>query len=158
MQWLLDQKPIDYYRVAVNSISGGKIVASRAIFQAQGEVNPFVIFLAIPALFVAIAAAWYERDRVAALGAAWCVGTFAVLLIQADAFDRISYIYYIVLVMPGIYMVTAQLFSPSRVPRAATVGWVVALDLQLHQPVPGQEPQRPLTAPARRRSRLPRPR
>jgi dolichyl-phosphate-mannose-protein mannosyltransferase len=127
LQWLLDQKPIDYYRVAVNSISGGKIVASRAIFQARGEVNPFVIFLAIPALFVAIASAWYERDRVAALGAAWCVGTFAVLLIQADAFDRLSYIYYIVLVMPGIYMVTAQLFSPSRVPRAATVGWVVAL-------------------------------
>jgi dolichyl-phosphate-mannose-protein mannosyltransferase len=127
LQWLLDQKPIDYYRVAVNSISGGKIVASRAIFQARGEINPFVIFLAIPALFVAIASAWYERDRVAALGAAWCVGTFVPLLIQADAFDRISYVYYILLVMPGIYMVTAQLFSPSRVPRAATVGWVVAL-------------------------------
>ena len=27
-QWLLDQKPIEYYRIAVNSVAGGKTVAS----------------------------------------------------------------------------------------------------------------------------------
>ena len=70
-QWLLDQKPIDYSRVAVNSLTGGHIVASRAVFAARGEINPFIIMLAIPALFTAIAAAWYERDEIAALGAAW---------------------------------------------------------------------------------------
>jgi hypothetical protein len=126
-QWLVDQVPIDYARVAVNSISGGKIVASQALFAAKGEINPFVIFLAIPALLAAIAAAWYERDRVAALGAAWCLGTFIPFVIQATVFDRISYLYYMLLVMPGIYLVTARLFSPSRVPRAATLGWVLAL-------------------------------
>jgi predicted membrane-bound dolichyl-phosphate-mannose-protein mannosyltransferase len=126
-QWLLDQKPIDYYRVAINSVAGGKTVASRTVFEAIGEVNPFIIFLAIPALFAAIAAAWYERDRVAALGAAWCVGTFIPLVIEAEAFDRISYLYYVLLVMPGVYLITARLFSPSRVPRAATLGWAVAL-------------------------------
>jgi dolichyl-phosphate-mannose-protein mannosyltransferase len=126
-QWLLDQTPIDYARVAVNSIVGGKLVASRSVFDAMGEINPFVIFLAIPALFAAIAAAWYERDQVAALGAAWCLGTFIPFLIQDVAFDRISYLYYMLLVMPGIYLVTARLFSPSRVPRAATLGWALAL-------------------------------
>jgi len=126
-QWLLDKNPIDYYRVAVNSLSGGKIVASRSVFYAQGEINPFIIFLAIPALFAAVGAAWYERDRVAALGAAWCVGTFIPLLIQADAFNRISYLYYMLIVMPGVYLVTARLMSPRRVPRVATVGWVLAL-------------------------------
>jgi dolichyl-phosphate-mannose-protein mannosyltransferase len=126
-QWLLDKNPIDYYRVAVNSVSGGKIVASRAVFYAQGEINPFIIFLAIPALFAAIGAAWYERDRIAALGAAWCVGTFIPLLIQADVFDRISYLYYMLIVMPGVYLVTARLMSPRRVPRIATVGWAMVL-------------------------------
>ncbi len=29
--------------------------------------------------------------------------------------------------MPGVYLVTARLFSPSRVPRAVTLGWAVAL-------------------------------
>ena len=126
-QWLVNQTPIDYARVAVNSVSGGKIVASRAVFDARGEVNPFIIFLAIPALFSALAAAWYERDRVAAVGAAWCVGTFGVFVIQADGFDRISYLYYMLLVLPGVYMLGARLFSPGRAPRAATVGWAVAL-------------------------------
>jgi dolichyl-phosphate-mannose--protein O-mannosyl transferase len=126
-QWLLDQKPIDYSRVAVNSLSGGHIVASRAVFAARGEINPFIILLAMPALLAAVAAAWYERDEIAAIGAAWCLGTFAVFVIQADLFDRISYLYYMLLVLPGIYLVTARLFSPGRVPRAATLGWAVAL-------------------------------
>jgi 4-amino-4-deoxy-L-arabinose transferase-like glycosyltransferase len=126
-QWLVDQVPIDYARVAANSVAGGQTVASHALFAARGEINPFVIFLAIPALFVAIAAAWYERDQVAALGAAWCLGTFIPFVIQASVFHRISYLYYMLLVMPGIYLVTARLFSPSRVPRAATLGWAVAL-------------------------------
>jgi predicted membrane-bound dolichyl-phosphate-mannose-protein mannosyltransferase len=126
-QWLLNQKPIDYSRVAVNSSSGAKIVASRAVFAARGEINPFVILLAVPALFAAVAGAWYERDRVAALGAAWCVGTFVPFVIQAQILGRISYLYYMLIVLPGIYLVTARMFSPTRIPRAATVGWVVAL-------------------------------
>jgi 4-amino-4-deoxy-L-arabinose transferase-like glycosyltransferase len=126
-QWLVNKVPIDYARVAVNSVSGGKIVASRATFDAVGEISPAIIFLAIPALFAALTAAWYERDRLAALGAAWTVGTFLVFVVQADGFDRISYLYYMLLVMPGLYLITARLFSPSRVPRAATLGWAVAL-------------------------------
>ncbi len=126
-QWLLDQKPIDYYRVAVNSVAAGKTVASRAVFDAQGEINPFIIFVALPTLGAALGAAWHERDRVAALGAAWCVGTFVPFVIQADGFDRISYLYYMLLVMPGVYIVAARFFSPRHVPRLATIGWVVAL-------------------------------
>jgi 4-amino-4-deoxy-L-arabinose transferase-like glycosyltransferase len=126
-QWLVNQVPIDYARVAVNSVAGGKTVASAALFAAKGEMNPFIIFLAIPALIAALGAAWRERDRVAALGAAWCVGTFVPFVIQASVFDRISYIYYMLLVMPGIYIVTARLFSPSRITRAATAGWAIAL-------------------------------
>lgn len=126
-QWLLNKNPIDYYRVAVNSVANGKIIATRSVFEAVGEINPFIIFLAIPGVLAATVAAWFERDRVAALGAAWCVGTFVPLVIQADAFDRISYLYYMLIVMPGVYLVAARLMSPRRVPRAATVGWAVAL-------------------------------
>ena len=126
-QWLLGQKPIDYYRTAVNSVAGGQTVASRAIFDARGEISPFIIWLALPALGAALGAAWHERDRVAAVGVAWCVGTFVPFVIQAEVFDRISYLYYMLLVMPGVYIVAARFFSPSRVPRLATVGWVVAL-------------------------------
>jgi hypothetical protein len=32
-----------------------------------------------------------------------------------------------VLVMPGVYLVVTRLFSPPRMPTAATVGWALAL-------------------------------
>jgi hypothetical protein len=40
---------------------------------------------------------------------------------------RISYLYYMVIVLPGVYLVTARLFRPSRIGPAATLGWVTAL-------------------------------
>jgi predicted membrane-bound dolichyl-phosphate-mannose-protein mannosyltransferase len=126
-QWLVDQKPIDYARTAVNVTSEGKIVASHAVVLFRGEVNPFLLFVAIPALFAAAAAAWRDRDRLALIGVAWCLGTFVPFVIQADVLHRITYLYYLLVVLPGVYLVAVRLFSPSRVPAAATVGWAVAL-------------------------------
>ena len=130
-QWLLDKREISYARVAVNSFAGGKMVASRAVFDARGEINQFIVFLSIPALFAAVAGAWRDRDRVAALGAAWCVGVYLPFLVQYVFYDRISYLYYMLLVMPGLYLVTARMFSPSRVGRAVTIGWAIALVISL---------------------------
>jgi dolichyl-phosphate-mannose--protein O-mannosyl transferase len=126
-QWLLDERTINYAKVAVNSLVGGHIVASRATVAFQGAINPFVIFMAIPALFAAAAAAWRTGDGVAALGACWCLGTFLPFAANSLLTDRISYIYYMVVVLPGVYIVAARLFSPRWMPMAATVGWSLTL-------------------------------
>jgi dolichyl-phosphate-mannose--protein O-mannosyl transferase len=126
-QWLLDERTISYAKVAVNSLVGGHIVASRATVSFQGAINPFIIFMAIPALFAAVAAAWRSADGLATLGACWCLGTFLPFALGSLVTGRISYIYYMVIVMPGVYIVAARLFSPSRMPAAATVGWGIAL-------------------------------
>jgi dolichyl-phosphate-mannose-protein mannosyltransferase len=126
-QWLLDQRPINYARVAVNTMVNGKIVSSHASVFFEGAINPFIIYLAIPALFAALACAWSDGERLAALGACWCLGTFLALLYNSEIQDRISYLYYMVLVMPGVYILTARLFASRRMPTAATVGWAVAL-------------------------------
>jgi hypothetical protein len=126
-QWLLNERAIDYAKVAVNSLANGHIVASHATVYFRGVMNPFIIFLAIPALFAALAAAWRKGDGVAALGACWCLGTFLPMALESAASGRISYLYYMVVVLPGVYLVTARLFSPRRIGPAATMGWVVAL-------------------------------
>jgi predicted membrane-bound dolichyl-phosphate-mannose-protein mannosyltransferase len=126
-QWLLDERTIPYAKVAVNSVAGGHIVASRATVYFHGAINPFIVFLAIPALFAALAAAWREGDGVAAVGSCWCLGTFLPMALESTLSGRISYLYYMVVVLPGVYLVTARLFSPRRMPLAATVGWAVAL-------------------------------
>ncbi len=126
-QWLLNERTINYAKVAVNSVVNGKIVTSRATIAFQGAINPFIIFMAIPALFAAGGAAWRKGDGVAALGACWCLGTFIPFAVDSLLTARISYIYYMVVVMPGVYLVAARLFSPRRIPLAATLGWSVAL-------------------------------
>jgi 4-amino-4-deoxy-L-arabinose transferase-like glycosyltransferase len=126
-QWLLDVKTIDYAKVAVNSLSGGKLVATHPTIFFQGAINPFVIFLAIPALFAACAGAWRERDEVAAVGACWCLGTYIPFVYESLISGRITYLYYMVIAMPGLYLVVARMFSPRRMPLAATLGWSVAL-------------------------------
>jgi predicted membrane-bound dolichyl-phosphate-mannose-protein mannosyltransferase len=126
-EWLLNERTINYAKVAVNSVVNGHIVASRATVAFQGAINPFIIFMAIPALFAALAAAWRKGDGVAAVGACWCVGAFLPFAVDSFVTGRISYIYYMVVVMPGVYIVAARLFSPRRMPLAATLGWTVAL-------------------------------
>jgi hypothetical protein len=127
LAWLLDEKAINYARVAVNTSVAGKVVATHDTIRFEGVINPFIVFLAIPALFAAVAAAWRTGDRLAALGAAWCVGTYLPLFVAGEFAGRISYLYYMVIVMPGIYLVTTRLFGSSRMPAAATLGWAVAL-------------------------------
>jgi dolichyl-phosphate-mannose-protein mannosyltransferase len=126
-QWLLNERAIDYAKVAVNSLANGHIVASRATVYFRGVINPFIIFLAIPAVFTAVAAAWRKGDEVAALGACWCLGTFMPFALESLISGRVSYIYYMVVVLPGVYLVTARMFSPKRMPLSATLGWTVAL-------------------------------
>jgi dolichyl-phosphate-mannose--protein O-mannosyl transferase len=126
-QWLLDERTINYAKVAVNSLSGGKLVATRATVYFQGAINPFIIFMVIPALFAAAAGAWRRDDGVAAIGVCWCLATFLPLAIESQISGRITYLYYMVVVMPGVYLVVTRLFSPRWMPAAATVGWALAL-------------------------------
>ena len=43
------------------------------------------------------------------MAAAWFVGTFGPFLIASLAFDRTSYLYYMTIVMPGLYVAAAWL-------------------------------------------------
>lgn len=127
LAWLLDAKTINYAKVVVNTLAGGKIIGSHTLISFRGAINPFVILLAIPATFAAIALAFRDSDDVAALGACWCLGTYVPLLIGNLASDRVSYIYYMLIVMPGVYIVTVKLFAGRHMPRAAALGWALAL-------------------------------
>jgi 4-amino-4-deoxy-L-arabinose transferase-like glycosyltransferase len=127
LQWLLDENAISYARVAVNSLSAGSVVASRPLIFFQGEINPFIIFLLVPALFAAVVAAWRSADGVATVGLAWCLGTYLPFVAQCQISNRVSYLYYMVIVMPGVYLVVARLFAARRMPLSATIGWAVAL-------------------------------
>jgi dolichyl-phosphate-mannose-protein mannosyltransferase len=130
-QWLLNMQPIDYYKVVTTVTANGKTLSSNPIVWFRGEMNPAIIILAVPALFVAGQQAWRHRDSHSLVAVAWFAGTFLPFVVAAAPIgsygNRTSYIYYMVIVMPAAYMAVAQLFSRRWLPRAALLGFVVIL-------------------------------
>ncbi len=54
------------------------------------------------------------RGELDAIGLAWTIGTFAPFELLSLLFGRTSYLYYMLLVMPGIYVVVAQVVARAR--------------------------------------------
>ena len=123
-QWLVDQTPIPYARVAENTLVNGKIVASHVLLLFQGEVNPFIMFVAIPALVLA-ARGVRRGDRLDCFALAWFLGTFIPFVLLSTVSHRITYLYYVLSVMPAIYLAGARLFA--RAGAVAATGWALAL-------------------------------
>jgi dolichyl-phosphate-mannose-protein mannosyltransferase len=124
-QWLIDQKPIPYAKVAENTIANGKtIISSHILIFFQGEVNPFIMFVAIPALVLAAWRAW-QGSRLDCFATAWFLGTFLPYVVLSTFEHRITYIYYVLEVMPAIYLAAARMFD--RAGTAVVAGWVIAL-------------------------------
>jgi dolichyl-phosphate-mannose--protein O-mannosyl transferase len=126
-QWLLDMQPIDYFKV-VTTVTTGKTSVSNPTVWFRGEMNPAIILLALPALFLAAQQAWRRRDSFSLVCVVWFAGTFIPFVVAAAPIgsygNRTSYIYYMVIVVPAVYMAVAQLFSRRWLPRAALLGYV----------------------------------
>jgi hypothetical protein len=129
-QWLLDLKPITYLRINP-SLPGQGLYAIHPVSAFFGMVSPPILAMAIPgALFgiyrllsrrrlggidedgVPAAPARSLGDvQLAILGPAWFIGTWLPYELQSALDDRTSYLYYMVVVMPGIYVAATYLVS-----------------------------------------------
>jgi dolichyl-phosphate-mannose-protein mannosyltransferase len=125
--WLAGQGEIPYLTLNSTASAGGQVVSTTVLVSFKGAVNPFLLYLAIPALFAAAARAWSEGDDLDILALAWFLGTMLPFTLQAIFQDRTTYLYYLVATLPAICLAGARLFSIRGVPRAAALGWGVAL-------------------------------
>jgi predicted membrane-bound dolichyl-phosphate-mannose-protein mannosyltransferase len=125
--WLAGQGTIPYLTLNSTTSAGGQVVSTTTLVAFRGAVNPFLLYLAIPALFAAAARAWSDGDDLDILALAWFLGTMVPFSLQAIFQDRTTYLYYLVATLPAICLACARLFSIRGVPRAASLGWGVAL-------------------------------
>lgn len=122
--WLIDIKPILYLNVTVTSST-----SRTSTVHFLGLISPPILLFAIPGLALAAWATWRRRAPVAGVALAWFLGTWMPFVALSLFWQRTSYLYYMVIVMPGIYLAVSRLFSLPRTPawaRIAFLGVVLA--------------------------------
>jgi predicted membrane-bound dolichyl-phosphate-mannose-protein mannosyltransferase len=128
--WLVDIKPILYLNInPARPVPGLLHVHPAAHF--LGMINPAILLVGLPGLATT---AWRSARRgrsgtsdVELLGLAWFAGTFAPFVLLSVIDNRTSYLYYMVIVMPGIYVAAAQLVARIRPPRRWIWAWAVTI-------------------------------
>ncbi len=139
-QWLVDLKPILYLRINP-SLPGHGLYAIHPVVAFFGMVSPAILLVGLPALafcgyrLVRPARPGRREGRTSPgdqqlpiLALAWFIGTWLPFELQSLIDQRTSYLYYMVIVMPGIYVAAAYLVGlgwrrRNRWLEAATVVW-----------------------------------
>ncbi len=146
-EWLVDYKPIVYLNInPLEPRPGLYDIHPAAHF--LGMINPAIMLLALPALVIVgrvalsrgggpVALPWRPwrpvhefRSHVSEPGIeilclAWFIGTFAPFVVLSLVWGRTSYLYYMLIVMPAIYMAVAWLVA--RAPPWPRRAWIVVL-------------------------------
>ncbi len=131
--WIADFKPIVYLNINPARPSAG-LHAVHPAAHFLGVISPPIMLLAAPALvFVAWGTVRADATlspaagEVPILGLAWFLGTFIPFVLLSVLFSRTSYLYYMVIVMPGIYLVVAYLVWRARRYRKLVALWMMTV-------------------------------
>jgi hypothetical protein len=130
--WLVDIKPITYLRINPGHPTAALNQITPAV-HFLGMISPPILLLAIPSMVYAGIRAFSTgrrfgaRDEVGLVGLAWFLGTYLPFVLLSLLESRTSYLYYMVIVMPGIYMAVADLIGRIGAGRILCLAWMGAV-------------------------------
>ena len=132
--WLLDSKRITYLRINPAQPTATLSHVEPAV-HFTGVISPPILLLALPALLYAargvlaprFARSRREDDEVGPTGLAWFLGTFLPFVALSLIESRTSYLYYMVIVMPGIYLTVAHLVARVGVRHKLVLVWMACV-------------------------------
>jgi predicted membrane-bound dolichyl-phosphate-mannose-protein mannosyltransferase len=129
-EWLVDLKPIVYLNINPSHPAPG-LVGIHPPVHFLGMISPPILLAGLLGLLWWAWRAWRVRDGllgVCALAVAWVLGTFLPFLALSLFWQRTSYLYYMVVVMPGLYIAAAAGgLALARRHRRVFAVWVLAL-------------------------------
>jgi hypothetical protein len=127
---LIDLKPILYLNINPNRPAPGLYHVHPAA-HFLGMINPVILLVGLPGL---LWAGWRLArggtravTELEALGLTWTVGTWLPFLLLSVIDSRTSYLYYMLIVMPGIYVAAVALVVRWRPDGRLVAAWGVAL-------------------------------
>jgi hypothetical protein len=127
--WLVDYKPIVYLNINPAQPAPGLYDIHPAV-HFLGLISPPILLLALVALVIAAihVTRWPAGPdfELPAVAIAWFAGTFVPFVLLSLVLARTSYLYYMVVVMPGMYMAAAWLLPRLWHRRRLIAVWSVA--------------------------------
>jgi predicted membrane-bound dolichyl-phosphate-mannose-protein mannosyltransferase len=132
--WLVDYKWITYLQINPGRPTVGLNQIEPAV-HFLGLISPPILLLALPALLFAawgvlpprIGRSRPSADEVGLVGLAWFLGTFMPFVALSLIESRTTYLYYMVIVMPGIYMAVAALIARIGARRKVVWFWMACV-------------------------------
>jgi dolichyl-phosphate-mannose-protein mannosyltransferase len=132
--WLFDSKSITYLRINPAHPTAALSQVEPAV-HFIGLISPPILLLALPALIYGargLVAPRFARERRSAdemglIGLAWFLGTFLPFVALSLIERRTTYLYYMVVVMPGIYLTVADLIARVGARRKLVLVWMACV-------------------------------
>jgi dolichyl-phosphate-mannose-protein mannosyltransferase len=125
-QWLFNQCQITYLRVNVTVREAGEIVSQVARIDFRGALNPILVgAIPLSGLFTAWYA-WRTRSRLAMWAIAWAAATYLPYLLLAIVANRITYLYYMLPVVPALAVALGLALHHGGLPRPVRWGFLLA--------------------------------
>ncbi|MGQ0744475.1 MAG: phospholipid carrier-dependent glycosyltransferase [Acidimicrobiales bacterium] len=123
-EWILNRGAFGLYHK--EAAPPGQPGSERQLAKFESRITPAIVWLALPALLLAALRSWSRGDDVSNLVVAWFAAVFG-LLVAVVLRDRVSYIYYVVILLPGVYVGLARLFSRRHVPWPVSAAFVLVM-------------------------------
>jgi dolichyl-phosphate-mannose-protein mannosyltransferase len=129
--WLVDVKPITYLQINPGRPTAALNQIEPAV-HFLGMISPPILLLGLPGLLIAAVGVVRPRLRgsgaglsdVGVVGLAWFVGTYLPFVLASLIESRTSYLYYMVIVMPGIYLAVVDLVRRIGPRRRLVLAWM----------------------------------
>jgi 4-amino-4-deoxy-L-arabinose transferase-like glycosyltransferase len=123
----INRRAITYFKVTQTVTVTGKRPRQSALIWFRGEISRVLLITSWFALLLNLWWAIRRRDDVSFLVLAWVLGTWLPPEFFNLFEDRTTYLYYMVVTMPALYIAVARLLGASRITRWLTVPWVLLL-------------------------------
>jgi hypothetical protein len=123
--WLVGSGRFDYLRVDVSTLVDGATVESHPTVEFQGALSPVLIG---SASLVVLFGAWLgaRGHRLSQWSLVWIAANYLPFWVLALVAHRITYLYYVLPLLPALAALTAVFLLRAQLPRVVTAGYLAA--------------------------------